>query len=374
MSNSNSRGTFVWHELMTTDPEAASGFYGRVVGWKSEAWGQDSSYTLFTAKSGAVAGYMTLPEEAKAMGAPPHWLSYIGTPDVDQTASEAERLGGRVLRAPDDIPGTGRFAVLQDPYGALFGIYASATESGVPDMPSLGEFSWHELATDDVDAVFEFYRELFGWLKTTAMDMGPELGVYQMFGRGGAPLGGIYRRPPSMPAPSHWMPYALVPDSKRAAETIRGLGGQIINGPMEVPGGDWIAMGIDPQGVAFAVHSLKQEAEVAPAEPAVSKAPVKKAAKKAVKKAAKKKKVAKKPTKKAAKKPVRKAAKKVARKKAVRKKVTRKKPARRKSAKKDARKPARRKAARRAAAKKKARRPARGKARSARRGRAKKGK
>jgi predicted enzyme related to lactoylglutathione lyase len=359
MSNASSRGAFVWHELMTSNPEAAGSFYGRIVGWKSQTMENDSSYTMFAAKSGPVAGYMSLPEEAKAMGASPHWLTYILTTDVDETAREAERLGGRVVRAPDDIPGMGRFAILQDPFGALFATYASSSDTPVPEKPSLGEFSWHELATGDVEAAFEFYRQLFGWVKTSAMDMGPELGVYQMFGRGGLPLGGIYKLPANMPAPPNWLPYAMVPDAKHASETIRSLGGQILNGPMEVPGGDWIVMAMDPQGVAFAVHSTKPAEKKAPAKPAAAKKPAKKAAKRKSKKAAKRK------PKKAAKKSVRrKAARKPKRKKAA------KKPTRRKAARKPrkaARKPARRKAAR-----KKARRPARGKSRTAKRGRIKK--
>ena len=54
--------------------------------------------------------------------------------------------------------------------------------------------------------------------------------------------------------------YALVKDAKAAAATATANGGKIINGPMEVPGGDWIAQGIDPQGAMFAVHSLNPTA------------------------------------------------------------------------------------------------------------------
>src|SRR2546425_4951601 len=36
----------VWHELMTTDPDAAVGFYSKVVGWKVQARKDDSSYRL----------------------------------------------------------------------------------------------------------------------------------------------------------------------------------------------------------------------------------------------------------------------------------------------------------------------------------------
>ena len=70
---------------------------------------------------------MVLPDEAKKMGAPPNWMIYVGTPNVDDTAQRVAQLRGRVLKQPADIPGTGRFAVVQDPYGATFGLYTPKT-------------------------------------------------------------------------------------------------------------------------------------------------------------------------------------------------------------------------------------------------------
>ena len=85
----------------------------------------DGSYSVFNNPSGAgVAGLTTLPEGAKLMGAPPNWMMYVGTPNVDDTAMRVAQLGGRVLKQPDDIPNTGRFATLQDPQGATFSVIA----------------------------------------------------------------------------------------------------------------------------------------------------------------------------------------------------------------------------------------------------------
>jgi predicted enzyme related to lactoylglutathione lyase len=144
----------------------------------------------------------------------------------------------------------------------------------------VGEFSWFELYTPSPDAAWKFYETLFGWEKTSAMDMG-EMGLYQMFGRGGGvPSGGMMKPPPG--APAAWMPYAMVKDAKAAAAAATASGATIVNGPMEVPGGDWIAQGIDPQGAMFSVHSLKPAApKPAPAKkaaPARRAAPAKKKA------------------------------------------------------------------------------------------------
>ena len=275
-------GSFVWCELMTTDTAAAESFYKKVVGWTSVPFGP--SYTVFNGAAGSgVGGVMKLPDSAKQMGVPPHWIMYLGTPNVDDTAMRIASLGGRVLRQPEDIPNVGRFAIVQDPFGAAFALLTPKPAPGAPERKrgGVGDFSWFELYTPNPEGAWKFYETLFGWEKTSAMDMG-EMGTYQMFGRGGGiPNGGIMKPPPG--APAAWMPYAMVKDAKAAAATAAANGGKIVNGPMEVPGGDWIAQGMDPQGAMFSVHSLNPtSAKATVGEPAAqataaTKATVKKA-------------------------------------------------------------------------------------------------
>jgi predicted enzyme related to lactoylglutathione lyase len=62
------------------------------------------------------------------------------------------------------------------------------------------------------------------------------------------------KTPDMAQVPTAWMIYFRVPDVHAAAERVKAAGGSIINGPMEVPGGDWIVQGMDPQGAAFALH------------------------------------------------------------------------------------------------------------------------
>lgn len=254
MADEAVRGRFVWHELATTDVDAAQSFYTDVVGWGTQPSGQVTGmrYELWTADGAPVAGLMELahmsPDDA---GVPPHWLTYVGAPDVDATAARAAELGGRVLVPAMDIPGVGRFAVLQDPQGGTFGVLQPNMPAGEDRPAAVGEFSWHELMTTDVDAAVAFYSDLFGWEKTEAMDMG-EYGVYQMYGHHGRTLGGIFRQTGG--AQVGWLAYARVPDVNEAAERVKRDGGRILNGPMEVPGGDWIVQFADPQGAVLAVH------------------------------------------------------------------------------------------------------------------------
>jgi uncharacterized protein len=255
MSQTTLRGRFVWHELLTTNPQAAVKFYTQVIGWTTQSWEHNPSYTLWVTDRGPVGGVMEQPPEAKAVGAPPSWLAYIGAPDLEATVNSAVRLGAKVLKPPTEIPGAGRFAVLADPQGAVFAAYTSDSAMEPNDTPRVGDFSWHELATTDGVAAFRFYEQLFGWVKTDAMDMGPA-GVYQMFGWGGKSMGGVYTAAKDQAASPHWLSYIVVPDSNQAVERVKRAGGRVLKGPMEIPGGDLIATGLDPEGCAFAVHSV----------------------------------------------------------------------------------------------------------------------
>jgi hypothetical protein len=208
-------------------------------------------------------------------------------PDVDAAVRRAAGLGAQTHVAPRDIPGAGRFAVLADPQGATFAVYTPPPGDSIPGPDA---FSWHELATTDYQAAWKFYQAMFGWQHTSSEDMGP-LGVYFMFGVGGVPMGGIFNKPLEVPMPN-WLPYILVKNADDTGKAATRAGGRVLNGPMDVPGGDRIVNFLDPQGAVIAAHSRA-------AKPAVKTAGKKKAAKKpAKKKAAKKKPAKKKPAKK----------------------------------------------------------------------------
>jgi predicted enzyme related to lactoylglutathione lyase len=256
MSNDD-RGRFVWYDLMTDDPKAAQDFYGPLIGWGTQAWeGGDQPYTMWTNKETPLGGVMELPEEAKAAGAPPHWMAYVLVENVEQTVAKVKEMGGSILHEATEIPGAGWFAILTDPQGAAFAIYSSANEENqeLADEGQTGRFSWNELATSDYKGAFSFYSDLFGWEPQEAMDMGPG-GIYQIYGRGGAPLGGMFNKPDEMPGPPMWLYYVSVEDVNECVKKVTELGGQVLNGPMGVPGGDLIAQCVDPQGALFALHS-----------------------------------------------------------------------------------------------------------------------
>jgi len=253
---SDNHGRFVWYELLTTDPAAAEAFYTHVVGWTAEAVsapGIDMPYTMLKAGGMPVCGLMAQPPEARAAGAPPAWLGYVGVDDVDAAADKAKALGGAWLMPPMDIPTVGRFAVTADPQGAALGVFRYTCEDPPPPpaMMATGTVGWHELVTDGWQKAFDHYAARFGWTKNEAMDMGP-MGTYQLFAHGEHPIGGMMNRPPGVPA-SFWLYYFVVDDIDSAIARIGAKGGQVVNGPMEVPGGAWIVQALDPQGALFAL-------------------------------------------------------------------------------------------------------------------------
>ncbi len=354
MADNTVRGRFVWHELMTPDTNGAHAFYSKVVGWKTQPWEHDPSYQMFASANGPLGGSV-----AQASGTP-HWLHYVGVTDIDATVQQGKSRGATVTKEVTSMPSGGKYAVLADPQGAAFGVYYHPMDVGKESPPKRGEFSWHELATSDWQAAVDFYSAVFGWEKMAEHDMGA-MGKYVLFGSHGVQRGGVFNKPAEYPGGPSWLGYVRVKDVNEAAKKAKGARGTLINGPMEVPGGDWIAQFVDPYGAMFAVHCLAADlkqaqpaaaasaaAPAAPAaapakpaapkkaakKPAAKKAPAKKkAAKKVAKKAAKKKAAKKKAAAKGAKRPARKAAKKKGGRKAAKKRSGGKKKAAKKARK-----------------------------------------
>jgi uncharacterized protein len=250
-------GRPLWYELMTTDMKAAEAFYQTVVGWKTSPFpGSPQPYTMFNRTGDVpVAGVMAKPAEVKA---PPFWAMYVGVPRIEDAAANINRLGGTAHTGIIEIPTVGRVQMMMDPQGAAFYIYEPARAEPRPEAAAeVGEASWHELMTTDLAAAMTFYEQAFGWKPSEALDMGP-MGKYQMFNRPHGMIGGMMNKPPQMAnVPPNWQIYFRVPDVDNAAERIKANGGRILNGPMEVPGGDRVVNAMDPQGAAFGLHARK---------------------------------------------------------------------------------------------------------------------
>jgi uncharacterized protein len=256
---SNTHGTFVWYDVMTSDTKAAESFYHSVIGWDAKDSGMaDRSYTLLSMGPTIVGGLMPIPKDASKAGVGPAWMGYIGVDDVDVYAKRVKAAGGAIHRDPEDIPGVGRFAVVGDPHGAGFMLFRGSSDQAVTPAPAgtPGHVGWRELHAGDREGAFAFYSDLFGWTKGEAVDMGP-MGVYQTFAIHGAQAGGMMTKTPQTPAP-FWLYYFNVEAVDSAVARVKDGGGQILFGPQQVPGGSWIVQCLDPQGAMFAVVGSKR--------------------------------------------------------------------------------------------------------------------
>ena len=252
------KGKFVWYDVMTTDTKAAESFYTKVIGWNAKDSGMpDQCYTLLSAGATMVAGLMPIPEDARKAGVGPAWMGYIGVDDVDAYAKLVKKAGGAIHKGPDDIPGVGRFAVAGDPHGAGFMLFApNSAEQPAPVAPGTpGHIGWHELYAGDRESAWSFYSGLFGWTKDVAVES--PAGPYQTFATGDSPVGGMMTKPPHVPMPG-WLFYFNVDAIDAAIGRVKANGGEVLHGPMEVPGGSWIAQCRDPQGAMFAIVSVKR--------------------------------------------------------------------------------------------------------------------
>lgn len=253
---SDSHGSHIWYELMTPDADGARAFYEKVVGWTIDAEPQgEMDYRMIAAPDGLVGGVMKLDAAMQAAGARPIWVGYICVDDVDATGA-AMVADGATKFMQTDIPNVGRIALLADPWGGLFYIMTPTPPADDPDATSHafdpaadGHCGWNELWSTDHKAALAFYRKHFGWEAPEAMDMGP-MGEYRFIDHHGVRLGAAMTRDSDGP-PAQWNHYWRVPSIAAAQEAVAAAGGSVMMGPHEVPTGDWILIGTDPQGAMF---------------------------------------------------------------------------------------------------------------------------
>ena len=261
-ANTNSapsaQGHLIWYELMTPDAEASKAFYDEVVGWQiGEPVAEFQGYRMIGCSDGGFnGGVLPLTDEMQQHGARPTWLGYIGVDDTDAAVASIEQAGGKTLMPATDISNVGRIAMVADPQGAPFYVMKpippEGRENEQSDVFSVDQpqhIRWNELATTDPEGAIAFYRQQFGWSQEGDMDMG-EMGKYRFIQNRGTTIGAVMPKPAQLPV-SMWTYYIGVDDIDRALDAIKAGGGQVLNGPMEIPGGEFAVNAMDPQGASF---------------------------------------------------------------------------------------------------------------------------
>ena len=159
-------GLFSWVDLTSTDVEASKAFYTQLFGWDAADLddGQGNYiYTMFTIDGHNVAGLGGMQPEMQAQGMPSHWMAYVNHSDVDHVAEKANTAGGQMVVPPMDVMKSGRMMIVQDPTGAMLGVWQPKEHIGANVVNQPNSLVWNELQTGDLSGARSFYETVFGW-------------------------------------------------------------------------------------------------------------------------------------------------------------------------------------------------------------------
>jgi len=248
-------GMPIWVDLASRDLERAKTFYSKLFGWQPFVIPDPKAggYTMLRLNGKDVAAV----SPAQGPDQPAAWSVYFATDNADATARAVREAGGRVIAEPFDVLDSGRMAAFTDPTGAFFSVWQPREHKGFQSSHAPNSYTWSELNTRGFEKAKPFYQKVFGWgAKTNPMGEGaPPYTEWQIKGKS---IGGGWEMPKEIPAsvPPHWMNYFAVRDVDAGAKKISELGGKVMMGPQDFPGGRF-AIATDLEGAAFGVLFMK---------------------------------------------------------------------------------------------------------------------
>jgi predicted enzyme related to lactoylglutathione lyase len=230
-------GTVIWHELYTSDVDAATRFYTELLGAEIEvAKASEVEYPMLKKDGRSHAGFFKKDHD----DVPSHWYPYIEVGDVDATVEQAKSRGSDVYHGPVSMADI-RFAVLGDPQHATYGVLSS------PNDAPTGLFVWDELHAADVEAAKNYYGDLVGWATSSFME------GYDVFNAGETMIAGLMPKNEGMPAAA-WLSYIAVDDTDAATATAQELGATVMLEPTTMENVGRFSVLADPTGAAFGLH------------------------------------------------------------------------------------------------------------------------
>jgi uncharacterized protein len=239
-------GVPCWVDNLVPDPENALNFYGELFGWEFDGPGP-GDYYVARVRGRDVAGVGQAPP-----GVPAGWSTYVSVTSADETARNA----GRVIVEPFDVPPAGRVAALEDPTGAIIGVWEPAERLGCQLVNEASAYAMGALHTPDPDAAARFYRDVFGWETDS---FAPGISLFRLPGYvGGEPAQPVPRDVVAVLAkddgPARWSVDFWVTDADDVAARALELGGGVVVAPFDsVPKRQ--AVLADPDGAVFSVST-----------------------------------------------------------------------------------------------------------------------
>lgn len=249
-------GKFVWHNLVTSDPEAARAFYGALFGWDFDVK-EGGRYSVILHRGRNVGGIL----DATTAGDPPkraHWLSAVSVTDLDGSLQAVRAAGGKQLETPIDVAGIGRVVTVEDADGALLHLLAPAHGDPPDQDTAVHGWLWHELLANDTKRALSFYEEAFGYqVKAVTRDSGRD---YNVLWSSGGPRAAVLENPFD-DVRSVWVPYVRVEDPEALGTAVEALGGKVIIAPRPDLRNGTLAVVVDPSGAPLALQKWSPTTE-----------------------------------------------------------------------------------------------------------------
>ncbi len=253
---SHAAGTFSWCDYRPTDRKAAGAFYSALWNWEYQdiIVHQDQVMYSLIRHEGLIVGGLSA--DHLAPDAQASWQAYVAVDDIAQYTAKTAGAGGTVLADSIVCGDFGTVSLIQDPQGAVFGLWQPDTLTGVQVKHTTGSLMWTELNVPDVAAAKAYYTSVFDWNTEDEQQPTTMYTRFQLAHRAEARevAGVLGIKPEWEDHPAQWMVYFGVDDVAATLEQVRELGGTPIMGPMEIPVG---VIGIfkDPWGAMLYIES-----------------------------------------------------------------------------------------------------------------------
>lgn len=248
-----------WVDLLTSDMEGSTQFYGQLFGWevRHDEETRDEGYAEVYLNGEMVTGFIANDPDSEVQDA---WTTYLNVTDVHAAAYATKMHGGKVYLKPIDIPGQGTMAIIGDPAGTGVGLFQAFQSADTTASRAPGTRIWNELHTRHFEAVARFYRVALGWCLSPVSDT--DEFRYHTYGQGSEAVAGIFDISSYPDSKAGWRAYFAVADAEQTVALAEKLGGTTIHEPHDSYFGRMAVLS-DVTGAEFAIiaPSRKQESE-----------------------------------------------------------------------------------------------------------------
>jgi uncharacterized protein len=246
-------GAPCWTDLWTSDVEGSRRFYSELFGWEAlEPSEEFGGYFMFARNGMPTAGGMGDMGDMKANNT---WKVYLHTDDIERTLKDVAAQGGEVHSPAGAVADLGSQAVFSDSTGAELGAWQPGTFPGFMVLGEPGAPSWFELHTSEFAKAVGFYEAVFRWETTNVSDADEFRYAVMRNPDGDDELAGIMDSSafPGSPA-SSWSVYWDVEDAAKSLETVKKLGGSVVDEAEDTPYGT-LATAKDPAGAQLKLRT-----------------------------------------------------------------------------------------------------------------------